>query len=255
MGSALVQGMVRSGRLAAGHLVLSDVYAPNRAALAAALPGATEAAGNVEAVAQAGSVLLCVKPADAVSVLAEISVAKQDLLVISIAAGVSLAKLEQALKGRHRVIRVMPNTPALVGRGAAAYALGSKATAEDAAFVEEMLSATGLSVKIAEKLMDAVTGLSGSGPAYVYTVIEAMADGGLLMGLSKEQALKLAAQTVLGAAEMVLQTGLHPAVLRDQVTSPGGTTIAGLAKLEENGIRSALMQAVQAATQRSKELG
>jgi pyrroline-5-carboxylate reductase len=253
MGSALVKGVVAAGVVQATDVALSDVYAPGRQQLAAELPGCTECLSNLEAATGADLVLLCVKPYDVTTVLAEIATTPQPTLVVSIAAGVPLSKLSAAA-GKHRVIRVMPNTPAMIGMGAAAYALGATATEADATATEALLAATGLAVRVSEHLLDAVTGVSGSGPAYVYTVIEAMADGGLQMGLSKEQALKLAAQTVAGAASMVLQTGLHPAILRDQVTSPGGTTIAGLAALERNGVRAAFMQAVQAATLRAKEL-
>ena len=137
----------------------------------------------------------------------------------------------------------------------AAYAPGTKATAADSALTEQILGAVGIVTRVPEKLLDAVTGLSGSGPAYVYTIIEALSDGGVLEGLTKEQSILLAAQTLAGAAEMVLRTGLHPAVLRDQVTSPGGTTIAGLATLEEKGLRSALIECVRTATRRARELG
>ncbi len=254
MGSALVKGVVQAGAVQATDVALSDVYPASREALAAELPGSRTAASNLEAATGADLVLLCVKPYDVVGVLQEISTLPQATLVVSIAAGVPLGKLESAA-GKHRVIRVMPNTPAMIGQGAAAYSLGTTATEADAAATETLLAATGLAVRVAERLLDAVTGLSGSGPAYVYTFIEALADGGLQMGLSKEQALKLAAQTVAGAAAMVLQTGLHPAILRDQVTSPGGTTIAGLAALEEAGLRAACMAAVRAATLRAQELG
>ena len=254
MGSALVKGVVAAGVVQGSDVSLSDVYAPGRQQLASELPGSRECSSNLEAATGADLVLLCVKPYDVAEVLKEISATPESTLVVSIAAGVPLSKLEAAA-GKHRVIRVMPNTPAMIGKGAAAYALGSSATEADATATDKLLAATGLAVRVKESLLDAVTGLSGSGPAYVYTVIEALADGGLLMGLSKEQALKLAAQTVVGAAEMVLQTGLHPAILRDQVTSPGGTTIAGLAALERNGVRNAFMEAVKTATLRAKELG
>jgi len=149
----------------------------------------------------------------------------------------------------------MPNTPALVAAGAAAFTRGSRATEEDAALAIQILGAVGTVDEVQEKLLNAVTGLSGSGPAYGYTVIEALADGGVLMGLPRAAALRLAAQTMLGAAKMVLETQRHPAVLRDEVTSPGGTTIAGLEALEAEGLRNALIQAVRAAAERSKELG
>ncbi|MCE9518374.1 MAG: pyrroline-5-carboxylate reductase, partial [Verrucomicrobia bacterium] len=175
-------------------------------------------------------------------------------LFLSIAAGLTLKQLEAWLGGNHRVIRSMPNTPALVLQGASAFARGSKATDKDAAAAKSILGAVGTVSEVTEVLLDAVTGLSGSGPAYVYTVIEAMADGGVLMGLPRAAALQLAAQTVAGAAQMVLQTGKHPAALRDEVASPGGTTIAGLEQLEKQGLRNALVQAVRKATERSKEM-
>jgi pyrroline-5-carboxylate reductase len=167
---------------------------------------------------------------------------------------VTLARLEAGL-GSSRVIRVMPNTPCLVGSSAAAYSLGSAATKSDGELVEQFLHSVGIAVRVDEKLLDAVTGLSGSGPAFVYLMIEALSDGGVRAGLPRDIATQLAAQTVRGAAEMVLQTGQHPGVLKDQVASPGGTTIAGLQALEERGVRGALMAAVEAAARRSRELG
>ena len=149
----------------------------------------------------------------------------------------------------------MPNTPAFIGQGASAQSKGKNATESDAEFVSKILNAVGISVELPEKRLDAVTGLSGSGPAYIYTVIEALADGGVLVGLPKEKALTLAAKTVIGAAKMVMKSNEHPAKLRDQVTSPGGTTIAGLAALESGKLRSTLIEAVKAATKRSEELG
>jgi pyrroline-5-carboxylate reductase len=186
--------------------------------------------------------------------LREVSAKLKGKLVISIVAGLDSQALETAAGPDVRVVRVMPNTPALVGQGAAAYSLGNRATEGDAVLVEKILRGVGLAVRVKESLLDAVTGLSGSGPAYVFTVIEALADGGVLMGLPRDLALKLAAQTVAGAAAMVRDTGEHPAVLRDQVTSPGGTTIAGLEELESGGLRSALISAVRAATERSRQL-
>lgn len=175
-------------------------------------------------------------------------------LVVSLMAGVPASQLALALPGT-RIIRLMPNSPALVGEGAIAAAAGPGSTADDLLLVKALLADAGLVVEVAERHMDAVTGLSGSGPAYVYMVIEALADGGVLCGLDRATSLKLAAQTVLGAARMVLETGEEPATLKAKVTSPGGTTIEGLAVLEESAVRSAFMEAVRAAKQRSEELG
>jgi pyrroline-5-carboxylate reductase len=200
--------------------------------------------------------LLCTKPQDIVATLGACKFSpEKSKLLISVAAGVTLATLEANTPETVRIVRTMPNTPALVGKGAAAYCLGSRCVAGDAEVVESLLGAVGLSVSVPEKLMDAVTGLSGSGPAYVYLIIEALADGGVAQGLPRADAIRLAAQTVSGAAEMVIQTGQHPAVLKDMVTSPGGTTIAGLAVLEEKNVRSALISAVSAASARAAELG
>jgi pyrroline-5-carboxylate reductase len=200
-------------------------------------------------------VLLAVKPQDMASLCQTLSQVSGQRLYISIAAGVSLADLEVWLGSGQRVIRAMPNTPALVGCGAAAFARGRLALDADADMAKLILGSVGLAEEVPEKLLDAVTGLSGSGPAYLYTVIEALADGGVLKGLPRATALRLAAQTALGAARMVLETGRHPAVLRDEVTSPGGTTIAGLAALEAGALRDALISAVRSAADRSAELG
>jgi pyrroline-5-carboxylate reductase len=200
-------------------------------------------------------VLLAVKPQDMPPLCAELATVPGSRLFLSIAAGISLESLQTWLGTAQRVIRAMPNTPALVSQGAAAFSRGTAATDADAALATRLLGSIGLVREVPEKLLDAVTGLSGSGPAFVYTVIEALADAGVLMGLPRETALTLAAQTVRGAAAMIVETGKHPAVLRDEVTSPGGTTIAGLEQLELHGLRAALQQAVRAAAERSRELG
>jgi pyrroline-5-carboxylate reductase len=166
-----------------------------------------------------------------------------------------LAKLEAGLKEGARVIRVMPNTPALLGASASAFALGKSARPEDAALAQKLLESVGLAVQLKESLLDAVTGLSGSGPAYIYLIIEALSDGGVAAGLPRDVATKLAAQTVLGSAKMVLETGMHPGALKDMVTSPGGTTIEGLHELEKGKLRGTLISAVRAATEKSKKLG
>jgi pyrroline-5-carboxylate reductase len=200
--------------------------------------------------------VLAVKPQQADAVAAELKDAvTADHLVISIMAGITLDRLASLLPNATRLVRVMPNTPALIGCGASGYALGFGASQADADFVDGLLSTVGLAVRLPEHLLDAVTGLSGSGPAYVFQIIEALSDGGVRTGLPRDVATRLAAQTLLGAARMVLETGQHPAALKDAVTSPGGTTIAGLAAMEAGGVRAALIEAVTAATQRSKELG
>ena len=254
MASALAGGVVEAGVFARESILVNDCVPAAAGALVQAL-GVREV-GDCVALAKAADVLLlCVKPGDALPALRALGDALAGKLVVSIAAGLSLARLEEAAGPKARVVRVMPNTPALIHQGAAAFATGGTATAEDAALVTKIFSAVGRVVQVKEALLDAVTGLSGSGPAYVYLVIEALADGGVLMGLPRDLALQLAAQTVAGAAGMVLQTGLHPATLKDQVTSPGGTTIAGIKALEDAAVRSAFLSAVRAATERSKQLG
>lgn len=210
-----------------------------------------------QTVAQFGDIILiAVKPfvvPDALASIADVLQPRQ--LVVSIAAGVTIDSIESKLPKGIPVVRVMPNTPCLIGEGAAALAPGKHATQAHLDLASEIFSASGKVVQLTEDKLDAVTGLSGSGPAYVYTFIEALADGGVRMGIPKATALVLAAQTVLGAAKMVLETGSHPAELRDKVMTPGGTTIAGMASLERDKFRSALIEAVTAATQRSAELG
>ena len=255
MGTALIKGILAKKLCRPADIIARDAMPKAVEAFRKSVPGCKVAQNGLEVADAADVVLVCVKPGDTVPVMAALAPGKSAPLLISIAAGVKLDALERAAGPRPRVVRVMPNTPAMVGQGASAYAPGQHATSKDAALTEKLLGAVGTVVRVSEKHLDAVTGLSGSGPAYIYTVIEALADGGVLAGLPRETALQLATQTVIGAAEMVVATGLHPAVLRDMVTSPGGTTIAGLAVLEKNGLRSSLMEAVRAATARSIELG
>jgi pyrroline-5-carboxylate reductase len=232
-------------------------YDPSPTALDALqkdLPGAEIAHTNERVLVDADIVFLAVKPQNVAQVASEVELGGVDTLLVSIVAGVTLARLEELFR-TNRLIRVMPNTPCLVRQSAAGYCAAAGARDEDRQAVAQLLAAVGIAFELDEKLLDAVTGLSGSGPAFVYVMIEALSDGGVRMGLPRHVATQLAAQTVRGAAEMVLTTQEHPAVLKDQVASPGGTTIAGLQALETSAIRAGLMDAVAAATRRSAELG
>jgi pyrroline-5-carboxylate reductase len=255
MARALAQGFQVAELVPGERIVAWDPVAEAGQGFVKSVQGAALVASNAEVVKRADVIFLAVKPQSMPAVMAELAgkVGKEKL-VVSIAAGVTIGKLSDGLL-TDRVIRVMPNTPALVGQGASAYALGGGATAADGQLVGKLVGAVGRAFAVDEKLLDAVTGLSGSGPAFVYVMIEALADGGVRMGLPRDIAAALAAQTVRGAAEMVLSTGEHPAVLKDKVASPGGTTIAGLQALEDRGLRGALIAAVEAATRRSQELG
>jgi pyrroline-5-carboxylate reductase len=255
MARALARGFVSAGLVRPDKVSYFDPVEQSAREFGEAIGGASGKQNNREVSEGADVIFLAVKPQNMASVFAEVGGSLgQEKLAISIAAGITLARLTDGLKTQ-RVVRVMPNTPALVGQGAAAYARGGGATAADGQLVRRLLGAVGIAYEVDEKLLDAVTGLSGSGPAFVYVVIEALADAGVKMGLTREVASALAAQTVRGSAEMVLTTGEHPAVLKDRVASPGGTTIAGLAALESHGLRAALIAAVEAATRRSQELG
>jgi pyrroline-5-carboxylate reductase len=254
MGTALVQGAINAGVVVTGDVLGTDVIPAARENFTK-LTGAWTTEEISEVIEASDVLLLCTKPQDVGSALSGLKSGPGGKLMISIAAGVTISDIEASTPESVRVVRTMPNTPALVGKGASAYSLGGRCIDGDEKTVCSLLGAVGLAVNLPEKLMDAVTGLSGSGPAYVYLIIEALADGGVRAGLPRAEALRLAAQTVSGAAEMVLQTGSHPAMLKDMVTSPGGTTIAGLAVLEEKNVRSALISAVAAATARSSELG
>lgn len=254
MGQALTLGALRSGALKSAELFLFDPVPAAVEALETESKG--KAVNSLEAlIEKSDTLIVCVKPAQVRDVLSKVKESNNSHLVLSIAAGVTTQQMEASASDKTRVIRVMPNTPALVSLGASAYSLGKNATDADSVFAEKLFSSVGIAEKIPESLMDAVTGLSGSGPAYIYTMIEALADGGLLKGLPREQALRLATQTVLGSAKMVLESNLLPAELRDRVTSPGGTTIAGLAALEKGNFRSTVISAVSTATERSQELG
>jgi len=255
MAGALARGFIRAGLVSPRQIIASDPLESARRAFAKTV-GAKTTATNADVVRFASVVILAVKPDQVSAVLSEIrGYFTKGHLLISIAAGVPLAKLEAALDAGSRVIRVMPNTPALVGAAASAFALGKSARPQDGALAQKLFSAVGLAFQVKETLLDAVTGLSGSGPAYVYLFIEGLSDGGVAAGLPRDVATKLAAQTVLGGAKMVLETGQHPGALKDMVTSPGGTTIEGLHELEKGKLRGTLISAVRAAAEKSKKLG
>lgn len=253
MAEAIIRGLLRED--VGASICVAEISPKRRDALTAQFPNVRVVADPLEAAELGEVVILAVKPQQADTVLDLIERAiTPEKLVISIMAGIPSAKIETNLVPGCRVVRAMPNTGALIGAGACAVSPGRKASAGDLDLARQIFAMTGIAVTVEEKLMDAVTGLSGSGPAYVFTFIEALADAGVKSGLPREVAAQLAAQTVLGAARMVVETGEHPALLKEKVTSPGGTTIAGLHALENRSFRGVVMDAVEAACSRSKEL-
>lgn len=255
MGEALAGGIVSSRLVPASQVIVADIVRERLDELAKAY-GIVVTQDNKRVAREADILILAVKPQNMGDVLSELAaVVGKSSLVVSIAAGISIKFIEERLKKGVRVIRVMPNTPSLIGAGMAALASSATATQADLAQARQIFDAVGLTVVVKEELMDAVTGLSGSGPAYGFIIIEALSDAGVRMGLSRDIALKLAAQTLLGAAKLCLKGDKHPGELKDMVTSPGGTTIAGIKALEEGKIRATLMAAVEAATLRARELG
>jgi pyrroline-5-carboxylate reductase len=252
MGETLLAGLLRSGRAAADLLI-----AERRTDRADELREryGIDAAGNADAAAQADVLLLVVKPQDMGDLLGEIAGSvKPGKLVVSLAAGVTTAYVESRLPDGVAVVRVMPNTPALVGEGMAAISAGTHCSDDDLAVAEDLLSANGRVVRVPEKQQDAVTAVSGSGPAYVFLVVEAMIEAGVHLGLPRPTATELAVQTLVGAGKLLRETGEHPALLRERVTSPGGTTAAALRELEAHGLRAAFLAALEAAATRSREL-
>jgi len=253
MAYALAAGLIHARTLPPSAICASD-RDENQLSKLRAL-GVRVFTNNAEVVRAASVVVLAVKPQVMPVVLKELSSQIQRRhLIVSIAAGVTIKTIESSLPDKTRVVRVMPNTPCLVGASASAFALGSSATKEDGEIVGLIFSSVGKALPIEESKLDAVTGLSGSGPAYVFVLIEALADGGVRVGLPRDVALTLAAQTVFGSAKMVLESKSHVGQLKDSVASPGGTTIAGLHQLELGGFRASLMNAVKAATERATEL-
>lgn len=253
MATALAKGFVAGGRVTPERVSASDPVNAAREGFAKDTGGRVSAS-NADVVTASDILVIAVKPDQVSDLLGDIQnqLEKRHLL-ISIAAGVPLAKLEAGAPGV-RFVRVMPNTPALVGASASAFSIGSECTRADAELVQKLLASVGVAIEVKEKLLDAVTGLSGSGPAYGFMMIEALADGGVAAGLPRDVAQRLAAQTLLGAAKMVLETGIHPGALKDAVCSPGGTTIEAVHELEKAGLRAALMTAVRVAADKAHRL-
>lgn len=255
MAEALIRGLIRGGHCDPAKIAVSGPRAERMEELHQryAIFATTV---NREVVQRAEILVLAVKPQILRKVLEEIKdVIEPTTLVVSIAAGIPIGAIETRLPRGIRVIRTMPNTPALVDAGATAIARGEHATDDDLALAKQIFDAVGTSVILDEYQLDAVTGLSGSGPAYVFLILEALSDAGVKVGLSRRTAQLLAAQTLLGSAKMLLETNEHPGLLKDMVTSPGGTAITGLHTLEHGGVRTTLIDAVEAATRRSRELG
>ena len=252
MASAIIQGVLRARLCNAEDIIAACPEAD----ILQSLHDATSVrvvTSNEEAAGAAPVVILCVKPQEAATAIQQAGAGLDGKLLISIAAGLSLATLGK-MAPKSRIIRAMPNTPAIIGRGATAFTGAAETTQADKDSAEAIFASVGIVSYVPEKLLDAVTGLSGSGPAYIFLVIEALTDGGVSCGLPTNLARQLAIQTVLGAAELAKETAEHPAVLREMVTSPGGTTAAALGELEQRGVRAAFIQAVRADDRRSKEL-
>jgi pyrroline-5-carboxylate reductase len=255
MAEALIRGLVRGDHIPAGRITASG---PRRERLdeLALTYGISVTTDNREVARGCGLVVLSVKPQILDKVLREVGAElRPGTLVLSIAAGVDTETIEALVGDGVRVVRTMPNTPALVGAGATGISAGKHASAADLATAKAMFDAVGISVVLDEHHLDAVTGLSGSGPAYIFLIIEALSDAGVKVGLSRRNAQLLAAQTLMGSAKMLLETDEHPGRLKDMVTSPGGTAIAGLHTLEQGGLRTTLINAVETATKRARELG
>ncbi len=254
MGEALLSRIIAQQVFPAQEILVSEPADARRDYLATTY-GIQVTNDNAQVMQASTAILLAIKPQIFAQVVAQLPCDRPaETIVLSILAGTTLAQLEAAFS-QQPVVRVMPNTPAQVGAGISAIAGGSRATATHLAIARQILSTVGSVVEVPESMLDAVTGLSGSGPGYIALVVEALADGGVIAGLPRPIAMQLAIQTVLGTAQLLQSTGMHPGQLKDQVTSPGGTTIAGVAELEKRGLRSALIEAVRAATDRAHALG
>ncbi|KAL6724689.1 hypothetical protein Aduo_019553 [Ancylostoma duodenale] len=256
MAQALARGLINSGRIAPENIIASSPKKDISFLNDCKALGLQTTHDNTEVAHKSDVVFLAVKPPHVSKVTSEIApILSREQLVVSIALGITIRNIESLLPSKSRVVRVMPNTPAVVRAGASAFAMGSACRDGDADIVRDLLSTVGFAVEVPEVHIDPVTGLSGSGPSYMFAVIEGLADGGVKVGLPRELAIKLAAHTLLGAAKMVLETGTHPAQLKDDVQSPGGSSVYGMHKLESGGLKGLLMDAVEAATSRSRATG
>ncbi|KAK0404203.1 hypothetical protein QR680_017339 [Steinernema hermaphroditum] len=256
MAQALARGLINSGRFPAENIIASSPKVDEKLLSECKALGIATTYDNTEVVNKSDVIFVAVKPPHVSKVAAEIApVFKRHQLLVSIALGITIRNIESLLPSKSRVVRVMPNTPAVVGAGASAFAVGSACHDGDSSLVEELLSTVGFAVEVPEIHIDPVTGLSGSGPSYMFSVIEGLADGGVKMGLPRDLSIKLAAHTLLGAAKMVLDLNEHPAVLKDNVQSPGGSSVYGIHELEKGGLKAILISAVEAASNRSKITG
>ncbi|KAJ1371262.1 hypothetical protein KIN20_033175 [Parelaphostrongylus tenuis] len=256
MAQALARGFINSGRITPENITASSPKQDNLFLNECKVLGLQTTHDNTEVVHKSDVIFLAVKPPIVNKVVSEIApILSRERLLVSIALGITIRNIESLLPSKSRVVRVMPNTPAVVRAGASAFAMGSTCKDGDAEIVRDLLSTVGFAVEVPEIHIDPVTGLSGSGPSYMFAVIEGLADGGVKVGLPRDLAIKLAAHTLYGAAKMVLETGVHPAQLKDDVQSPGGSSIYGMHKLESCGLKGILMDAVEAATSRSRATG
>lgn len=254
MATALAAGFCQSGQVLPENIFGYDIQPESLARFSSRVPGCIQAQSNLDVVNNSDLIVLAVKPQIIPSVAPEIKTKDPNKVFVSVIGGITIEWLAQNL-GTEQVIRTMPNTPCLIGKGATGISSHEAVSPELVASVVNLFQSVGIAFELPERLIDAVTGISGSGPAFVFQFIEALSDGAVNVGIPRDIALQLAAQTVMGAGSMVIESGEHPAVLKDKVASPGGTTIAGLAALEQGGLRAATINAVVAATERSIELG
>lgn len=255
MGSAMIGGLLETGTVSAENLAVSDLNQESLKKLSEKWPAIKTSQNNKETVDFADIIVIAVKPHIYKPVIEEIApIVNDDTIIVTIAAGVTIEQAESMFGRKIKIVRTMPNTPALVGEGVTAYCCNSLVSQEDESAVLPLLESFGIVEKIGEEYFDAVISVSGSSPAYVFMIIEAMADGAVLQGLPRAQAYRMAAQALLGSAKMILETGSHPGALKDAVCSPGGTTIEAVRTLEEKGMRSAIIEAMKNCAEKSKEM-